>query len=135
VAAGNTVTLSPVKAASHHKDWKGVTDDGDLYIGHRRIEVKQISATFSSALDFPFRPDFIVCAVHSWERAHPKPHRYFIVSGDGKHMGVVRGIDQPHWTIKRRQDHRYQGVAQDCYLCPLDLVEFVPMRTAYEIVP
>jgi hypothetical protein len=130
VSHSEKVTIAPMRKLSHHKQWRDFVDDGDLYMGDKRVEVKHLSASFTSAEDWPFGYNFIVCASHSWDLANPKPHIYFILSKDLTHVALVYGEDHPSWRMERRIDSRYQESNQMYYFSPIEKVMFMKLEMA-----
>lgn len=110
-------------AAESHKDFIKHQDSGDLYIS-QRVEIKGLSANFTSAEDWPF-DGFIVCAKHSWDYADPKPYVYFIVNNNRTHMAIVKGDTSSKWTVREKKDKRYHLMEQKFYYCPLDLIKWI----------
>jgi len=94
---------------------------------HQRVEVKQLSANFTGAKDWPFGCKFIVCAKHAFDRARPKPYALVILSASGEHAAVVFASDARSWTVETRCDRRYESVTQEFYFSPMELVRFFPM--------
>ena len=119
---GYPVKVMPHTRAEHRADWQDHSDHGDLEVT-MRVEVKRLSATFSSAEDWPFGPHYIVCSRHSWDAAKPKPYCYIHLSADDEHLAVVLGSSHRHWSVASRTDHR-TGLAQECYFAPLSHVHF-----------
>ena len=120
---GIQVAISPMSKSKGYDDRLEHTDDGDLFI-QQRIEVKGLSADFTSGSDWPFRGEFIVCAAHSYDQAKPKPYAYMILNRNRTHVAIVYGKSRPHWTTKRIKDGRYEDMTQEFYLCPLEHVDF-----------
>jgi hypothetical protein len=118
---GIPVEIQPMTKADKHEDWKDHKDNGDLFI-RQRIEVKNVSVDFTCAADWKYKDQFIVCAKHSWDKAHPKPYAYMIVNKSKSHMAIVYGKTKKYWDINYRTDSRYTGVNQEFYFCPIDKV-------------
>jgi len=123
---GYNVTVPTVSKAEKHSDWKSHADSGDLYID-QRIEVKRLSAEFTSEVDWPYKDKFIVCARHAFDRAKPKPFAFVILSASGRHAASVFGADSKLWYVEKRTDSRYEGVEQEFYFSPMDRVRFFSM--------
>ena len=128
---GYPVKVNPSPIADEHKNWKSYVDNGDIEIT-QRVEIKEISQTFTSAKDWPIKDKFIVCAKHSFDRATPKPFAYIILSKDRNHAAIVMGSTYEYWYIEKRQDSRYENVSQEFYFCPLEHIKFVRIGTTNE---
>ena len=122
VSQGSPVIINPTTRAETRGDWKKHADDGDLFI-LKRVEVKHLSAEFTSRDDWPFGNKFIVCAKDSYDNALTKPTMYCYWSKDKTHYAVVSCRDYKQWTVDTRFDSRYE---HDCefYFCPTGLVTF-----------
>jgi len=123
---GNAVVVNPMSVAARHEDWKKHTDAGDIAIT-QRIEVKSLSAEFTSRETWPFRDRFIVCAKHAWDLAVPRPYAVICVNRAKTHAALVMGATHKRWFVEDRADSRYDGVSQEFYFCPLDDVRFVEL--------
>lgn len=123
---GYGVSIPATTKAKTHKEWKDHADGGDLFIS-QRVEVKQLGYEFSSVEDWPFKDKFLICAVHSFDKAQPKPYCYVILSKSGKNAAAVFSRDSKHWYIEQRTDRRYENYASTSYLSPLNLVHFFKM--------
>ena len=110
-----------------HKEY---ADTGDLFVDHPgygvlRIEVKHLKVQFTSALDWPYSPKFIVCGRDSWDRASEKPFSYNILNRDKTHVAIVRGKTSSAWYVEKRPDERYGSTYwQEFYFCPMEAVRF-----------
>lgn len=120
---GFSVSIPPTSVASTADQWHKHADSGDLFINHR-VEVKSLSAEFSCKEDWPFGKNFIVCAKHSFDNAIIKPYLYIYISRSKTHAAYVPGDTSSQWTVGTRTDSRYNGVSQEFYFCPIDLVSF-----------
>ena len=123
---GYDVTVKPSTEARTHSEWKQHADGGDIFIS-QRIEVKKLGCTFSES-QWPFGEDFIVCAKHSYDRAKPKPYAYLYVSADQGCVAVLKSDTRPSWKVNTRRDSRYQGIEQECYFAPIEMVRFHSME-------
>lgn len=123
---GYIVQVNPTFKANSHAEWKDFVDSGDIYL-LRRVEIKQISADFTSKNDWPFGDKFIVCAKHSFDNSKPKPYGYFIISASRTHAAIVVTDTFKDWYIEKRTDSRYQNVTQEFYLAPLNCVLFLKL--------
>ena len=124
--SGYSVSLAPVRYAPTTADWQKFADQGDLHI-NMRIEVKGLSRHFTCREDWPFGVNFIVCARHSYDNADPKPYAYIILNNTCTHAAFVLSASYATWRVERRVDSRYDGIAQEYYLAPLDAVTFAPL--------
>lgn len=126
---GYTVRVPPLMKSPTHADWKRHSDSGDLEIT-RRVEVKQLSASFTCREDWPFRDKFIVCNKHSFDAAVPKPYGYIIVNREGTHAAIVLSDTSHRWGCEQKRDSRYgeNVVQQHFYMAPLDCVRFVALK-------
>lgn len=124
---GNSVTINPTTKAKTHDEWKDNVDSGDIYIS-QRVEVKSLSASFTSANDWPFGGKFIVCAKHSYDNAKPKPYMYVYLNKEKTHVAIVSNGSYRKWYVESRVDSRYNDVVQEFYFCPLDSVVFMDIR-------
>jgi hypothetical protein len=120
---GHSVTVNPTFIAPSHEEWEDYADGGDLFIT-QRVEVKRLSAEFTSAQDWPFKDKFIVCAKHAWDRAKPKPYAFIYLNKSKTHMAVVKGDTHKFWEVEQRTDKRYDSMTQSFYFCPLEKVVF-----------
>ncbi len=112
--------------AEKRSEWKNYADQGDIEIS-QRVEIKQLSAQFTGPDDWPFKPKFIVCAKHSWDRSVPKPYAYIVLSKDGMNAGIVMGHTNSEWTVEERTDTRYKNVKQEFYFCPMEHIKWVKL--------
>jgi hypothetical protein len=90
---GYPVRVNPTFYSPEPKAWKEYADGGDIEIG-LRIEVKGLSAAFTSDTDWPF-PNFIVCAKHSFDRSRPRPYAYIAVNEARTHIAMVKSASRP----------------------------------------
>ena len=98
---GHHVKVNALGKAPKVSDRYRYTDGGDLEIC-QRVEVKQLSASFTSAEDFPF-DCVIVCSKPSWEAASPKPHAFVYLNKEGTHAAIVKGSTSASWYEIKRQ--------------------------------
>ena len=115
---GYSVKINPTPVADKHENWESYADNGDIEI-NQRVEIKEVSQTFTSTADWPFGTEFIVCARHSFDRATPKPFAYIILSKCNKYAAIVMVSTHKYWYVERRKDSRYEDVSQEFYFCPL----------------
>ena len=131
---GHKVHKPNTTVADSHSDWQNHADDGDLLVKIKskgewnRVEIKKLSADFTSAKDWPFKPHFIVCAKHSFDRAKKKPYAFLIFNKNMSHLACVMSKYQNQWTSQDRKDSRYTDVSQKFYLSPLNLVSFMSVN-------
>lgn len=127
---GIDVRIGGLRKCTSEDDYMDFVDDGDMFIYKNnksyRIEVKNLSAQFTSKEDWPFK-DFIVCAKKSYDHASPKPSAYMILNKERTHMAVVKGSTCNHWGVVRRTDNRYNNYSQDFYICDLDLIKWIEL--------
>jgi hypothetical protein len=123
---GYSVTVPNSSKAAQHSDWKNHADNGDLFI-NQRVEVKKLSAEFTSAKDWPFGSKFIVCAKHAFDKARPKPFAYVILSKSANNAAVVFASTSNNWITEARKDSRYENISQEFYFCPIEKVRFFAM--------
>jgi len=123
---GYPVNIPPTFVAPSHEEWKEYADDGDLYVG-QRVEVKKLGVDFTGRRDWPFGSKFIVCAKHSFERAKPKPYRYYYLNKNETHAAVVMGSSHKSWYCETKKDSRYEDMVQSFYMSPMNLVKFVEL--------
>jgi hypothetical protein len=122
---GHPITIPPTFVAPSHQEWKEYADDGDIYMG-QRIEVKQRGFSFSGRGEWPYE-SFMVCAKHSFDRAKPKPYRYYYLNKSETHAAIVMGSSHKSWYCETKKDSRYEDMVQDCYMCPMHLVKFISL--------
>jgi hypothetical protein len=123
--AGIKSRVLPMKKAPSHAQWKRYADHGDLITENGRVEVKHLDCLFSNAETWPFK-DFIVCAVHAWDRAEPKPFEFIYLNKSLTFGARLKGSTRNEWTVGVRKDQRYESVSQKFYFAPIPLVEFFP---------
>jgi hypothetical protein len=129
---GHVVTVNPIKRSKHYKDWKENVDDGDMYISKngeplKRVEVKNLGASFTCAEDWPYKEQFMVCAQYSYDYANPKPFIYIYLNKERTHVAIIKTETKKHWVVKSYTDKRYQDVKQNFYICPIEYVKFMPL--------
>jgi len=123
---GRNVNVRGLHVAPRADDWQEYADQGDLEV-LLRVEVKQLSADFTDAADWPF-PDFMVCAKHSWDAANPKPYRYCYLNAAGTHMAILNPRKtRKSWWVVTRTDSRYDNIEQEFYVCDKHAPEFLKL--------
>lgn len=123
---GMDVTITANSVSKGYEDRMDHVDSGDLYI-NQRVEVKSLSAEFTSKNDWPFGKELIVCAKHSYDNATPKPYMYMLLSKDKTHAIIIMGRNHKKWTVKRYKDKRYENMEQDFYISSVDDVDFIKL--------
>lgn len=125
---GLDVRIGGLRKCDSYSNYMNFVDDGDMFIyrnGEKyRIEVKNLSAEFTSREDWPFK-DFMVCAKKAYDHATPKPYAYLIFNKSRTHMAVVKGDTSDSWATVQRTDSRYKNYTQEFYLCDLDLIKWI----------
>tara|TARA_R100000908_G_C3687403_1_gene103321 strand:- start:135 stop:593 length:459 start_codon:yes stop_codon:yes gene_type:complete len=110
--------------AGSHKDWKKHTDNGDLYVNNKRIEVKGLlkeKYSFTTKHEYPY-DNWIICAKHSYDRANPKPYAYIIWNFQRTHFAIVKNDTQKEWKVSTIKDPHYPN-SQDFYVVDSSFVE------------
>ena len=121
---GIPCTINPMQTPEDYED--KAKDSGDIWI-QQKVEVKKVSASFTSGEDWPFK-DFIICASHSFDDAFPKPYKYIILNNDMTYAGLVDvKTTKQKWYKESRTDSRYLDYTQEFYFCPIHLVEFTKL--------
>ena len=120
---GFDVTVTANGVSKGYEDRMDFVDSGDLYI-NQRVEVKSLSAEFTSKDDWPFGKELIVCAKHSYDNAIPKPYMYVLLSKDKTHAIFIMGRDHGKWTVKKYKDKRYENMEQEFYISSVEDVVF-----------
>jgi len=125
---GHAVVIKPSKvlATDGYNSRMKYTDSGDLEV-NMRVEVKERSFTFSSAMDWPYR-SIIICAKHVWDKALQKPYAFIYVSKDGENLAIVYGSSHRRWIIEVVKDGRYEAMQQECYVAPLEYAHFEKVK-------
>lgn len=128
---GLPVKVNVSGKAPSAEQWSKYTDQGDLEVS-MRVEVKNLSADFTSRDDWPFGGDFIVCAKHAYDNARPKPYAFIYLNRARTTLAIVKGESRPRWVIKTRRDRRYENVEQEFYFALMDDVRFVTLAPDQE---
>jgi hypothetical protein len=124
VSRGNKVTVNPTIKAKSSDELQYYVDEGDIYI-NQRIEVKCLSAEFTSAADWPHGENFMVCGKNSYDRSNPKPFSYIYLNKAKTHVAILDTKTYKHWHVKNYKDKRYDNMVQDFYICPTKLLKFM----------
>jgi len=112
------------KLAPSHSQWKKYTDDGDLFVGSKRLEVKGMMAKqywFTAWHEFPYT-NWTVCAKHSYDRANPKPYAYLMWNNKRTHVAIIKTDTYKWWKTIEIKDPNYP-TAQELYVVSPTLVE------------
>jgi len=131
---GWTVKIGPRKQRPSVKQMDGF-QDWDLEISGR-IEIKRKGWDFTCAADYglstgraiPF-PTVIVCPLHEWEKADPKPVGHIITSHDLKAFVEVKTRTAMAWNKVQRWDEE-KGREGTFLECPTLLCRFGPLPPA-----
>lgn len=133
---GYEVRIPPTSYSKNYQDRLNHIDQGDLYVKFQkeeRIEVKGLSARFTSKDDWPMGKTAIVCAKHSFDNADPKPFFYLLLSADKVHAMFIRSDTKEHWEVREYTDKRYESMRQRFYVCPLQYIKFSAVSSATEL--
>ena len=122
---GVETIIKPSSRAPTHAEWRNHSDKGDLR-STVVVEVKHLSCKFTSAADWPF-PDIIVCGAHSWDRANPKPWRFFYINPPKTHALIVSGLHSDRWSKEWRKVAHLDNEEREFYICPVDLGRFIKL--------
>lgn len=133
---GYEVRIPPTTYAKNYEDRLNHQDQGDLYVKFQkeeRVEVKGLSAQFTSKDDWPMGDRAIVCAKHAFDHADPKPFFYVLLSADKIHAMFIRSDTKEHWEVKEYTDKRYESMRQRFYVCPIQYIKFGNIQSASEL--
>lgn len=130
---GKTVVVNPVKIRDKRENWQAFSDNGDLIVDGRRVEVKERNFWFESREQFRL-PTIIVDEANFWDRAAEKPFAYVLTNRQWSACFVVMGSTQAEWTRKTRYD-RYKHRDREFYECPIGLARFFRMPAQAETSP
>jgi hypothetical protein len=133
---GYEVRIPPTTYAKNYEDRLNHQDQGDLYVKFQkeeRVEVKGLSAQFTSKDDWPMGNTAIVCAKHSFDNADPKPFFYLLLSADKVHAMFIRSDTKEHWEVREYTDKRYESMRQRFYVCPIQYIKFGNIQSASEL--
>ncbi len=133
---GYEVRIPPTSYAKNYQDRLNHQDKGDLYVKFQkeeRVEVKGLSAQFTSKDDWPMGKTAIVCAKHAFDHAEPKPFFYVLLSADKIHAMFIRSDTKEHWEVKEFNDKRYESMRQRFYVCPIEYIKFGNIQSASEL--
>lgn len=132
-ANGYEVNIEPLRVSPTFEERQEYSDQGDLYVKMdgqwERIEVKNPKCDFTHLGNFPFRNRLFICQTRAWDRAEPKPHRFYIVNRARTHAAVVDPIaTRAQWWEEEVTDTRYceddgsPGRVQTVYCMKANLV-------------
>jgi hypothetical protein len=132
ICRGYRLIVDPFRLAPSREVEQNYRDGGDIYIVHGdkqyRVEIKQRSFSFTTDPDSWRYDDVMVCAVHSWELADPKPYKYCMLSLCRHYAAIVMGSTRPYWIVRTKvRDRRYENHTQDKYHCPKEFVQFIKL--------
>jgi hypothetical protein len=133
---GYEVRIPPTTYAKNYEGRLNHQDQGDLYVKFQkeeRVEVKGLSAQFTSKDDWPMGNTAIVCAKHSFDNADPKPFFYLLLSADKVHAMFIRSDTKEHWEVREYTDKRYESMRQRFYVCPIQYIKFGNIQSASEL--
>ena len=133
---GYEVRIPATSYSKNYQDRLNHIDQGDLYVKFQReerVEVKGLSAQFTSKDDWPMGNTAIVCAKHSFDNADPKPFFYLLLSADKVHAMFIRSDTKEHWEVREYTDKRYESMRQRFYVCPLQYIKFSAVSSATEL--
>lgn len=115
------VELSPTRSESEE-----YSDHGDIEMGVR-IEVKHLSCHFTCAKDWPFPEScgFMVCSTSSYDKADPKPWRYYYLNKARTHAAVLLPKDTfQFWRREWRVVRNHGPEPQQLYICDKEVPTF-----------
>ena len=105
------IIIPKFTVAKDHKDWKKHTDNGDLIVQGKRIEVKGLNKpiyNFTRTKPYP-RKTWIVCAKHSFDMAEPTPYIYIIWNKQRTHFGYIKTETKKDWKTFTMRDPDYKN--------------------------
>lgn len=129
---GRHVHIPPLRVRPAAEEMADFSDAGDLFTSRDgkawdRIEVSVRGLAFKSRADYPY-PTVIVCSVHAWNKADPRPTAYVRLNRAMTHAAViVTAKSSDRWTAGILHDvmkKRDRGV----FYCPKELVNFIEMK-------
>lgn len=107
IAAGwSDVRVPPEVLRPRIEDMAAYADDGDLFCGSLRIEVKRRNLRFTCPEDFPY-DDMIVDVAHTWDRARREgrpPFAYVVFNKDMTARVAILAMTHKAWTRKTTMD-------------------------------
>ena len=118
------ISIPRSRLAPSRSEWKDYTDNGDIYIGKTRFEVKGLVADkywFTTVYEYPY-DNWIICAKHSYDRATPKPYAYLVWNNRLTHVGIIKTNTYKEWRILALKDPNYPTF-QDFYVIDKTMVD------------
>jgi hypothetical protein len=115
---GHEAVVRPIQVRDKVENMSKFADDGDIYIGDRRVEVKRRGLRFTCADDFPY-PTVIVDVAHAWDRADPKPEAYILTNEAATHCMIIRDQTSMHWRRVTKMD-RFKKRERTFLECPIE---------------
>lgn len=111
----NVKVMKPQIAPSYSQ-WRQYVDNGDIYVGEHRVEVKGLGPKyrFTKSSEYPW-DNVIVCAKHSFDMAKPKPVVYLLWNYERTHVGCIPTTTSRQWQVKSIKDPKYPRY-QDFYV-------------------
>jgi len=103
---GLDAQVQELKIRGEVQEMRKFADNGDIYIGEHRIEVKQRRVKFTGPDDFPY-PTVFVDVAHTWKRALREgcvPFAYIITNKDSTSALVVFGDTHEEWQLIEKWD-------------------------------
>lgn len=121
------IAIPPIKIRGPDDDPKYFFDGGDMFITkddqpRKRVEVKGLSATFTSALDWPYGDPF-VSNKPAVDRANGDVSAYICLSATQNHIMIIPYDTHEHWYVVERTP-KTTGKKEQFYCCPLQYVIF-----------
>ena len=104
------------RIAPSYSQWRKYVDNGDIYVGKHRVEVKGLGHKykFTKSSEYPW-DNVIVCAKHSFDMATPKPVVYLLWNNARTHVGCIPTSTYNDWKVKTIKDPNYPR-NQDFYV-------------------
>jgi hypothetical protein len=135
----HAVRIGQMRLSPSVEESEYYTDEGDLEVDYsgvwKLIEVKRISRNFSGLNSWPFRDEFIVDRIETYDKKVKPVYGYMVVSNDYKGMAFV-DVDKTKgvWYIDKKTNKMYsediKPRVEKYYFCPIDLVKWVPILKA-----
>ena len=110
------VKVMESRIAPSYSQWREYVDNGDIYVGKHRVEVKGLGPKykFTKSSEYPWK-NVIVCAKHSFDMANPKPVVYLLWNNDRTHVGCIPTSTYGDWYVRTIKDPKYPH-SQDFYV-------------------
>ncbi len=118
----------PLMLAETAQDGWTHEDQGDVYFGNKRAEVKHLTGTIFSPGHWP-HPHFFTWAPEKWDAYETKPYVLTTLSADLRAFALVwTGPTQAHWyQTSARIENAGRKTWGQRLCCPVELVHFYPM--------